>query len=470
MHPLIPPRHDAHIQGVPFSLLRAYDEPVPRYTSYPTALQFHDLEPQAVLRALEDNEAQAAQRPVSLYVHVPFCQSMCWYCGCTKVITTQRDVAQAFLDDLERELDLMAPHIRPERRVVQIHFGGGTPTYLTPDELTRLDAMLRAHFCLDPQVEYGVEIDPRRVTSEHLDALSRMGVNRASLGVQDVDERVQRAIHRIQPAQQTDDVIQGLRRVGIHSLNLDLIYGLPYQTVESYARTLEHVARWAPERLAVYSYAHVPWAMPSQKLLERHPMPDADEKLAIFASVVEALSAQGYDYIGLDHFARGPLVQAQREGTLRRNFQGYSTHQEADIYGFGPSSISQLGAAYLQNPRELSDWQQRVRQGQRTPHRGVLLTQDDQRRRDTIMRLMCDNGLDYAAMSERLGVDFAQHFAPQLLGLDRFERDGLLTRRPGGFELTFAGRLLMRPIAAIFDAYLDEARKRGAPTRHARAI
>lgn len=451
-----------HIHDVPLSLLSLYNKPVPRYTSYPTALQFKPLEaPRAAIVA----NNQDASRPLSLYVHVPFCRSLCWYCGCNKVITRDEARGIAFLKDLERELRLTSALIHPDRKVVQVHFGGGTPTFLSPLALLELDAMLRRYFTFSDTVEYGVEIDPRRVTRAHIEALGRMGVNRASLGVQDVDDAVQRAINRVQPVEQTSQVIEWLRLEGITSLNLDLIYGLPHQSVESYKRTLDQVALWQPERLAVYSYAHVPWAMPSQRLLERAPMPNADDKLQLFALVVESLLAQGFSYIGLDHFAKGALVQAQQDGTLRRNFQGYSTHAQTDIYAFGPSSISQLEDTYLQNPRTLEDWQALVRADQLPASRGYILTHDDQVRRETIMRLMCDAALNYQAMSERLGLDFKNYFAPELEHLHSFEEDGLLNFVPGGFELTFAGRLLMRPVAATFDAHLNYAEN-----RHARAI
>lgn len=451
-----------HIKDVPLSLLRAYDKPTPRYTSYPTALQFKPLDDG--LSHIKANN-QDASRPLSLYVHIPFCQSMCWYCGCTKVITRDNARGDAFLDTLELELGQVSPHIHPDRRVVQVHFGGGTPTFLTPAQLTRLNAMLRRHFTFGPEVEYGVEIDPRRVSAEHIQALAQMGVNRASLGVQDVDPQVQEAINRVQPVEQTDQVINWLRDAGIQSINLDLVYGLPYQDPERYARTLAQVKQWAPERLATYSYAHVPWAMPSQKLLERHPLPDAEQKLQLFALIVEELTAQGYTFIGLDHFAKGPLADAQRDGTLRRNFQGYSTHAATDIYAFGPSSISQLEGAYLQNHRDLQPWEEAVKANQSPIHRGYILSDDDKRRGETIMRLMCDAGLNYAKMSRLLGTDFERYFEPELEHLQGFEEDGLLTRYDGGFNLTFAGRLLMRPVAATFDAYLSHSDQ-----RHAKAI
>jgi oxygen-independent coproporphyrinogen-3 oxidase len=338
--------------------------------------------------------------------------------------------------------------------VVQLHWGGGSPTFLQPDEIRRLGEIIRKHFTLAEDVEAGVEIDPRRLTREHIVALREAGFNRASLGVQDFDPQVQAAVHRIQPRALTQQTLDWARELGFGSVNFDLIYGLPHQTAATFAQTLETVLTMGPDRLAVFSYAHVPWIKPAQKILEQKILPTPEVKLELLKMVIERLTAgERYVYIGMDHFARpaDELVRAQRQKTLQRNFQGYSTRGEADIYAFGMSAISQIPEAYWQNEKELPSYFGALDAGQMPLARGYVLTAEDRFRRETIMRVMCDLSLDYGVMSASLGVNFAQHFAAELAELAPLAADGLVTFHPGGLEVTDAGRLFIRNIAMTFD-------------------
>jgi oxygen-independent coproporphyrinogen-3 oxidase len=402
-------------------------------------------------------------RDLSLYFHLPFCKSLCWYCGCNTIITTQQGQSAAYLELIAQELDLVISKINRNRKVVQVHFGGGTPTFLLPEELWRLGEMIRDRFTIAEDVEFGVEIDPRRLTLEHVKALKAIGCNRASLGVQDHNPVVQAAVHRIQPKEMTAQAIAWLRGTGINLINIDLIYGLPHQTPETFAQTLEEVIEFRPDRLAVFSYAHVPWIKPSQKLLQSDALPTAESKLELLKKTIEKLTADDqFVYIGMDHFARptDELTLAQKNRTLQRNFQGYSTRGDADIYSFGISSISQAEGAYWQNFKELPVYKQSLARGEFPIERGYFLTEEDKIRRTTIMRLMCDLGLNFADMSRELGVDFAGHFAPEIESLSDLEADGLVTRSPEEITITQMGRLFIRNIAMRFDAYLPQESER----------
>jgi len=442
-------------------LVRKYNVPGPRYTSYPPATKFTDAVawPQ-LIDELEANNR--TQRDLSLYFHLPFCQTLCWFCGCTTVITTQQGQSETYIGYLKKELAQMGRVLNPSRQAVQLHWGGGTPTFLQPAEIRELGRAIRGQFTFAPNIEAGVEIDPRRITPDHLQALRDAGFNRASLGVQDFDPEVQKAVHRIQPREMTANVIKGLRDLGFESVNVDLIYGLPFQTVESFEKTLDQVLELSPDRLAIFSYAHVPWIKPSQKILEK-AMPNADTKLQILRLIVEKLTGAGqYIYIGMDHFARADdeLAVAQRNKTLHRNFQGYSTRGGSDIYAFGMSSISQTQNAYWQNLKELPAYYGALDAGQPAVLRGYLLTDDDKVRRETIMRLMCDLALDYGAMSRELGINFAQYFARELESLADLQADGLITQTATGLEVTKQGRFFIRNIAMRFDAYLPKETER----------
>jgi oxygen-independent coproporphyrinogen-3 oxidase len=448
---------------VDLDLVRKYSVPGPRYTSYPPATRFTEQIgwPELAGNILENNQSE---QDLSLYFHIPFCQSLCWFCACTTVITTQHQQGAIYLDYLKKELAQMATVINPKRRVVQMHLGGGTPTFLSPDQIRTLGEMIRTHFNVAPDVEAGVEVDPRRVTRDHLAALHEVGFNRASLGVQDFDPRVQRAVHRIQPFEETERVIENIQSTGFASINIDLIYGLPYQTVASFQKTLEQVLDLAPDRLAIFSYAHVPWIKPAKKLLEgTDHLPSPETKLEILKLAVEMLTENDqYLYVGMDHFARAgdELAMAQQNKTLQRNFQGYSTRGGADIYAFGMSAISQAGGAYWQNQKELPRYYAALDTGKSPIAKGCLLRPEDRIRRHTIMRLMCDMSLDFAELSTSLGIDFQEYFAKELDSLGDLAADGLLEATDHGIAVTPTGRLFIRNIAMRFDAYLPEQTER----------
>lgn len=438
-------------------LIRKYSIPGPRYTSYPPATKFTtDLPALRLDDALRDDNTPDAG-PLSLYFHLPFCASRCWFCGCTNIISSRLDDAASYGEDLARELALTAARIAPGRPVTQIHFGGGTPTFFPPEELRKLGALIRRHFTLAHDCEFGVEIDPRSLTREHVQALRDIGTNRASLGVQDTNPEVQRAIHRDQPHAINCQAVEWLRAGGIDSLSVDLIYGLPLQTPDTFARTIDDVLGLAPARLSVFSYAHVPWIRPSQKIFDhRGELPGPEAKLAMFALAHDRLTRAGYVDVGLDHFARpdDELAVAQRAGTLQRNFQGYSTRAGASLYGFGISSISSTADTYRQNHKTLPAWRDALARGELPIERGLRLTAEDARRRTIIMRLMCDRRLDFAHVSRLIGVDFASTYAAELASLADLEADGLLTRDARQLTITPAGAPLLRVVAMRFDATL----------------
>jgi oxygen-independent coproporphyrinogen-3 oxidase len=451
-----------------FSLLQKYDRPGPRYTSYPTAPKFDPTTDQTKLLAAIAEENQDASRPLSLYFHLPFCETRCWFCGCTTVITRRGDAADDYLDHLERELDLMRPWIHPERRATQLHFGGGSPTFLSPAAIRRLGEMIHARHRFTDDAEMSVEIDPRRLSPDQAKGYYDLGCRRASLGVQDTDPRVQLAIHRVQPVEQTREAVARLRDTGFTSIGIDLIYGLPYQTEASFARTLDEVIAMRPDRLSVFSYAHVPWMKPAQRILERdNALPSPELKLRLFALALRTLTAAGLAHIGMDHFARpeDELAVAARTDRLHRNFQGYSTRAGASLHAFGMSSISQTERTYHQNTRELPAYRAAVAAGRLPIERGLLLTDEDLRRRRIIMRVMCDRHLDFATLSAEIGLDFAKTYAAELASLDDLVADGLLTRTPGGLEITPVGAVLRRLVAMRFDPSLG-----GGETRYSRTI
>jgi oxygen-independent coproporphyrinogen-3 oxidase len=453
---------------VDLDLVQKYNVAGPRYTSYPPATKFTDALTWTDLaeRILENNKTD---RDLSLYFHIPFCETLCWFCGCTTVITLNHSQGQTYIDYLEKEVAQMSTLINPRRKAVQLHWGGGSPTFLSPDEIRRLGAIIHKHFTFSNDLEAGVEIDPRRLTRDHVVALREIGFNRASLGVQDFDPTVQQAVHRIQPREMTQQTLDWLREAGFSSVNLDLIYGLPHQTVDSFNRTLDIVLAMQPDRLAVFSYAHVPWVKPAQKILEQKILPSAEVKLQLLKNVIERLTEDNrYVYIGMDHFARpdDELAVAQRKKQLQRNFQGYSTRAGADIYSFGMSSISQIPDAYWQNEKELPQYYKALDSGRVPLHRGYVVTDEDKIRRETIMRTMCDLSLNYTAMSQRLGIDFASHFEREIESLAGFEADGLVRRSGNGIEITDQGRLFIRNIAMCFDNTLAPTGER----RHSKTI
>jgi oxygen-independent coproporphyrinogen-3 oxidase len=438
------------------ALLRKYDVAGPRYTSYPTAPFFRDDFGAAGYERLLRRSAEGGA-PLSLYVHVPFCDTRCLFCGCNVTVARDRSRASHYLHHLAMEVRRVAALAGAAgRRVVQVHWGGGTPTFLPPAEIAALGALLREEFPFAEGVEFGVEVDPRRCSEEQLDALAAAGVNRLSLGVQDVDPQVQAAVHRIQPLEMTQRVVEGARRRGIGSLNVDLIYGLPHQTAASFARTVQEVLTLAPDRLAVFNFAFLPEMLAHQRALDPATMPGPDEKLTILDEVIATLTGAGYVFIGMDHFARpeDPLARELRARTLTRNFQGYSTHGDADLLGLGSSSIGQLAGGYAQNEREVGPYQQAAAHDGLATCRGLELTADDELRRDVIGRLMCHFRLDKAEVGERHGIDFDRHFAAELQRLRPLAEDGLVVDEGQRLEVTPLGRLLVRNVAMAFDAYL----------------
>jgi oxygen-independent coproporphyrinogen-3 oxidase len=447
---------------VDLELIQKYNVPGPRYTSYPPATRFSEEFTEADARAeLEASHARA--RDLSLYFHIPFCETLCWFCGCTTVITLNHRQGATYVDYLDREMGIVTPLLEKGGRVVQLHWGGGSPTFLLPEEIRTLGKSIRQRFDISPETEASVEIDPRRLTPAHVIALRECGFNRASLGVQDFDPKVQEAVHRIQPRELTAEVMRWIREAGFRSLNIDLIYGLPHQTVDSFRRTLDDVMEMRPDRLAVFNYAHVPWLKPSQKIFEKRPaLPSPETKLHLLKLIIETLTSHaGYVYIGMDHFARpgDELAVAQANRTLQRNFQGYSTHAGAHLCAFGMSAISQSEGAYWQNEKKLENYHAAVDASRLPVARGCRVTFDDKIRRAAIMEVMCNLGLDYGRLSQRFGIDAKEYFRGEIEGLGEFEADALLQQSADGFTITDLGRLLVRNIAMRFDAYLPGTRE-----------
>jgi oxygen-independent coproporphyrinogen III oxidase len=455
-------------------LVRRYDRPGPRYTSYPTAVQFHDGFREAEYRnAAASTNGATPPAPLSLYVHVPFCASPCFYCGCTKIITRNREQAESYLTRLYREIELQAALFDRERVVDQLHFGGGTPTFLNPWQLEDLLKKLGWHFQLrsDDQREFSIEIDPRTCDLDTVDLLARAGMNRMSLGIQDFDPEVQQAVNRIQSPEQTFAIMERARRAGFKSVSVDLIYGLPKQNRERFAHTLDRVLAERPDRFAVYSYAHLPHMFKPQKRIKSEDIPSGAEKLALLGLTMDKLTGAGYVYIGMDHFALpdDELAVALREGTLHRNFQGYSTHADCDLVALGVSSIGKLGDTYAQNYKTLHDYYQAIDSGHLAVHRGLVLNDDDRLRRAVIQDIMCRARIDYAHIEQAWPVRFEEYFAREIAALAGPVEDGLVVMRERGFELTPVGRLLMRNVAMCFDAYLPGHQQSETP-RFSRAV
>jgi oxygen-independent coproporphyrinogen-3 oxidase len=440
---------------VDLELVRKYNVAGPRYTSYPPATHFTEsVNANTIENCIRTNNEST--RDISLYYHLPFCYSLCWFCGCTTVITGNQNASDLYVKRLHQEMERIKPLTNPQRKVTQLHFGGGSPTFLAPDHMRRLGESIHQHYNLVEDIEAGVEIDPRRLVKDHITALREIGFNRASLGVQDNNPVVQKAVHRIQPFEQTKQAVDWAREAGFKSVNIDLIYGLPHQTPQSFEKTLEEVLTLRPDRFAIFNYAYVPWMKPAQKIIKEDLLPTAEMKLEILKLTIERLTSEGYVYIGMDHFALADdeLAVAQREKTLQRNFQGYSTRGGTDIYAFGMSSISQTEEAYWQNAKELQDYYTAVENNQIPVSRGYLVTEDDRIRRDTIMRLMCDLSLSYADMSKRLGINFSSYFEKELSSLSDLAADNLLELHPDHLEVTNRGRLFIRNVAMRFDAHL----------------
>jgi oxygen-independent coproporphyrinogen-3 oxidase len=463
--------------SLPFDpeLLRRYDRPGPRYTSYPTAPQFSAGFGEAQLReaALASN-GDPIPRRLSLYVHVPFCLSPCFYCGCNRVITRDLSRAEPYLARLYREIDMVAALFDRDREVIQLHFGGGTPNFLSTAQLREVVDTLRRQFHFSGRAErdVSIELDPRFFTPGDVAALADIGFNRASLGVQDFDPAVQAAVNRIQSVEQTRAVIDACRTVGFRSVNVDLIYGLPKQHAAGFARTLDIVAEARPDRVAVYGYAHLPELFRPQRQIEAADLPTPEAKLGLLQLAIEKLTAAGYVYIGMDHFALpdDELARAQARGGLHRNFMGYTTHADSDLVGLGVSAISHIGDSFSQNPRDLPTWQAAIDEGRLPVFRGMRLDEDDQLRADLIQRLMCQGEVPIRALERRYAIDFHGYFAAALDRLAPLVADGLVRIEEERIHVTSRGRLLLRNIAMCFDRYLDQPATVAAPARFSRAI
>lgn len=438
-------------------LLAKYNANGPRYTSYPTAVQFTESFDRAdYARAAADPGAASAD--LSLYFHIPFCATACFYCGCHRIATRNRAHARPYLDTLKREIALQAACFDTTRPVTQLHWGGGTPTFLSHGEMAELMAATADHFQLVPdrQAEYSIEVDPREASEETIGVLRDIGFNRLSIGVQDFDERVQQATNRIQPLDVTRDAIHAARAEGFKSISADLIYGLPHQSVDSFRRTLDTMIDLAPERLSVFGYAHMPTLFKMQRRINESALPSPAVRLAILETVIATLTDAGYVYIGMDHFAlpHDDLAIAQKAGTLQRNFQGYSTQAECDMIGFGVSSIAKVGDIYAQNTKDMDAYVTAIDQGELAIVRGVRLTADDRLRRDVISRLMCHSSLQFDELEAAYGIRFHTTFADELERLKPLADDGLVRVSHGSIHVLAAGRLFVRNIAMIFDRYL----------------
>jgi len=452
-----------HHQHIAFDaeLLRRYNRPGPRYTSYPTAPQFNADFGELQLRdAIQASNEEPIPRRLSLYVHVPFCFSPCFYCGCNRIITRDKARGEAYLARLHHEIALYAPLFDRDREVIQLHFGGGTPNFLTPGQLGDLvDALRRQfHFADSGDRDISIEIDPRFCDPDWMTALAQIGFNRASLGVQDFDPIVQQAVNRIQSIDDTRAVIEAARAAGLRSINIDLIYGLPKQNLEGFSRTLDVVTEIRPDRLAVYSYAHLPHLFKAQKQIKDDDLLDGEAKLALLQLAVEKLTAAGYLYIGMDHFALpdDDLAQAQARGGLHRNFMGYTTHANSDLLGLGVSAISHIGNTFSQNPRDLPSWEIAIDEGRLPVFRGMRMSEDDELRADLIQALMCQGEIPVTALERRYGIRFDDYFADSVAQLQPLVADKLVEIEPGRITATSHGRLLLRNIAMCFDRYLDQ--------------
>lgn len=449
-------------KGIDFDVLKRFNRQGPRYTSYPTAPLFSpEFSNQEFNEEIVRTNADGSSRPISLYFHFPFCAKLCYFCGCNMRVTQDRSVVRNYLEHLEKEIDLISAMITPGREAIQLHWGGGTPTHLDPDEILEIGSYIRQRFALASDLEASVEIDPRNLTAEHVEALSELGFNRTSFGVQDFNRQVQEAINRVQSEEITRQTLAWARENGFSSVNLDLIYGLPFQTVESFADTVERIIDISPDRLAVFNYAHVPWLKKHQSLMPADDMPLPDERLAILEMTIEKLVAAGYEYIGMDHFAKptDELAVAQKNGSLYRNFQGYSTRSGADVYALGVSAISQFENVYAQNLKDLDQYYARISSGVLATGVGYRMTPDDHIRKEAIMQLMCNLEIDKASISAQFGIDFDDHFATDLPKLEQFVSEGLVEMGAENIKVVRSGILIVRNIAMCFDAYLEQMMK-----------
>ncbi|MCU7918167.1 MAG: oxygen-independent coproporphyrinogen III oxidase [Candidatus Thiodiazotropha sp. (ex Dulcina madagascariensis)] len=454
-----------HSTQFDLGLIAKYDQSGPRYTSYPTAVQFHEGFDEAEYRrvALQSNDSG---RPLSLYFHIPFCDTVCFYCACNKVATKDRSMAAGYLARVHEELRMQSELFDSSRVVTQLHWGGGTPTFISHDEMRELVRQTGDCFTLldDDSGEYSIEIDPREAKGDTIKLLRELGFNRMSLGVQDFDQRVQKAVNRIQSKEETLAVLQTARDEGFRSISIDLIYGLPFQGLESFSSTLDQILEVDPDRLSIFNYAHLPERFKPQRRINEEELPPPQEKLDILQMTIEKLSQAGYVYIGMDHFAKpnDELVLAQQDGTLYRNFQGYSTHADCDLIGLGSTSIGMVGPSYAQNMRSLDEYYQRIDSGKLAVFRGVELTRDDLIRRDVITRLICHYVLSMPDVEQTWGLNFAEYFSSELGRLQEMVTDGLIAIGDEEIKVLPRGRLLIRNICMQFDVYLSSKVSQGS--------
>src|SRR5246127_223518 len=453
-HPTLQQMRDELRVGEEF--LALYNRPGPRYTSYPTAPVWNDsFGPDDLERVHE--EADRARSPVSLYMHIPFCESLCLFCACNVIIQKDKRVAPPYLGVLKQEMERVSRSVSRLREVVQFHWGGGTPTYLTPEQIEDLFGAVRKRFSFAPDAEIGIEVDPRVTSREHLETLRQLGFNRLSMGIQDFHPEVQKAIHRIQPFELTRDLLAAARELGFDSINVDLIYGLPYQSPERFAHTVDQIAELAPDRIALFSYAHVPWLKKQQGSFAAR-LPEGMQKFEIFRTGMLKFLEAGYLYIGMDHFAKpgDELSAAQAQRTLHRNFQGFTTKAGADLYGMGVTAISGFRNAYAQNFRELAAWEKAVGERGIATMRGYHLSTEDRLRREVISRLLCHTVIPKREISQAFAIDFDEHFAAELQRLELPREDGLLIIDRDEIRATWLGRIFVRNLAMLFDPYLEQ--------------
>ena len=441
-------------------LIRRYDKAGPRYTSYPTAVQFHEGFAEREYKDVAIN-SNATHQPLSLYFHLPFCDTICFYCACNKIVTKNRKHTAPYLQRLFQEIAMQAALFDQNRTVTQLHWGGGTPTFLSHAEMRELMSETRRYFKLldDDSGEYSIEVDPREANTETINLLRELGFNRLSLGVQDFEPAVQKAVNRIQSEAITEEVIQAARASGFHSVSIDLMYGLPLQTVNTFSQTLDKVIAMSPDRLSVFNYAHMPQMFKTQRQINESDLPSADEKLNILQLCVQKLTAAGYVYIGMDHFAKpdDELALAQKNGTLYRNFQGYSTQSECDLIAMGITSISKVGDSYCQNVKTIKEYEERIDNGHLPMFRGIGLTADDLLRREIISQLICHFNLDIPRVENQYNIKFTEYFDVEFSELEQMQQDGLLNYSNTHIQVLPVGKFLIRNICMIFDKYLRES-------------
>ncbi|MCU0343429.1 MAG: oxygen-independent coproporphyrinogen III oxidase [Ignavibacterium sp.] len=437
---------------------KKYDKPGPRYTSYPTAPQFNEgFTHEDYLNEIVKTNYGKNLPDLSLYFHLPYCDTLCYFCGCNMIITRNRDRIKEYIKYLKKEIDLTRTYLLTDRKVAQHHWGGGTPTHLNPDEINELATYINQSFKFNDNAEVSCEIDPRELTKAHLESLRINGFNRISMGVQDFDEKVQKAVNRIQPEDITQQTVQWVRELNYQSINLDLIYGLPFQTVERFAKTVDKIVDISPDRIAVFNYAHVPWMKKHMALIHPEDIPAPEVKLEILKMTIEKLINAGYEFIGMDHFAKpnDELAVAMREKKLYRNFQGYSTNAGADLYAMGITSISQLKNVYAQNYKTEKEYYSSLDNGDLPTSKGYRLTDDDHLRREVIMKLMCNFELDFKSIEDQFKIDFKKYFAWGLSNLKEMETDDLVEISDNGIKVKNMGRMLIRNIAINFDGYIE---------------